>query len=586
MRERCSKLRSTRFLTLLAVFVTVLSLHAFTAQATRVIGAWTPIYEGVEFATGSDTSPQLMKAYALRVDLWNPRVVLYASHDNGADPGEVTTETGLKFVADHGCNVAVNASYGDPPPAVYSDIWGLTISDGVVVSPGDTTHGAQYDVQLKFTADNVASMIETTATPTGIWTAISGNAYHLVNGMALGATETVDPRTSAGISQDKRYLILICVDGRQPGYSDGATVFDMSNWMLSFGAYNAVNLDGGGSTCMTRADIGVVNKPSGGSIRPVGVHLGVKTVALHSPPYAFDNDCDGWFPGNYVSSINYAPAPLWPGCMYFDQTGGSGYLISPPFDFVGSSSEVISVRLYPQGGNSASHTLQAYWKTDTDNLWNTSKSSPIVNYTAQNGWTTVNLNVNNAAWIGKSINRLRLYFDSTNHGTRFIIDSISRAPATPPAAPTGVSASPATIHPGQSSTLSAVVGTGEAVDWFIGSVGGTPVAGQSPTVSPTTTTTYYARARNTTSGYVSSGVPVTVTVRFYGIRLSDLSGASIPTNPVRVWGKVTNASPLKINDGSAEITVSGATASMGAYVAVTGNWNGTVLTATEPVTTY
>lgn len=577
-----------RFLALLAVFITALSLQASNAQATRVIGAWTPIYDGIEYATGSDTSPRLMKVFAMRVDLYNPSVVMYASHDNGADPLEVTVETGLQFIAETGCKVAVNASYCTVS-SNYTDIWGLGISDGVIVSPGDTTQGAQYNCQLSFTADNVPSIIQSTDTPVGIWTAVSGNAYHLVNGLALGDNVDVAPRTSAGLSQDKRYLILICVDGRQSGWSDGATIFDMSKWMLSFGAYNAMNMDGGGSTCMTRADVGVVNRPSDGHIRPVGVHLGVKTgPGVQNLPHYFDTGINNWYPGLGVSAIGFAPAPTWPGCIYFDQTDSNASIISPPVSFTGAASEIISVRLYAQGGTSASHNCKIRWKTDAERTWTTAKTSPVVNFTAQDSWATINLSVSGSKWVGQNINRLRLYFDdTTNAGTRWIIDSISRAPATPPAVPTGVCASPAIVHPGVSSTLTALAGTGETLEWFSGSPAGTPVpGGQSPIVTPTTTTTYYVRAKNTTSGYVSDCVPVTVVVSPYACRISDLTGAPLPVNPIKVWGTVTSVSPLKISDGRAEITVSGVTASQGAHVTLTGNWNGTVLTATEPITSY
>ena len=583
-------MRPSRFPTLLAAFMIFLSLQTVTAQAQRVIGAWTSIYEGIEYAEGTDTSPRFMKAFVLRVDLWNPKVVLYASHDNGADPEEVTIETGLQFIADHGCKVAANASYGTPPPNnFYTDIWGLGISNGVLVSPAYTVWGPQYNCQLNISPDNVASIAQSSAEPLGIWTAVTGNAYHLVSGTALGAVETVAARTSFGLSQDKRYLIMMCVDAGRPGLSEGATILDMSNWMLSFGAYNAINMDGGGSTCMVRQDVGLVNRPNGGTwIRPVGIQLGVKTGSgVDNPPHLFNTDIEGWFPGSGVSAINYAPEPTWPGCMYFDQTANNGCVISPPVGFVGQASEVISVRLYAQAGTSASHNLRAFWRSDTDQTWNTGKASTTVSFTAQNGWATVNLPVSGSAWVGKNINRLRLYFDSTNRNTRWIVDSVSRAPATPPAVPTGVSATPATIHPGVSSTLSAAAGPGEVVEWFSGSCGGTAVpGGQSPTVSPTTTTTYYARAKNTTSEYVSACVPVTVTVRAYGFRIADLGNTPVPTNPITVWGNVTSTTPLKISDGKAEITVIGVTASVGDHLAVTGNWNGTVLTATEPARSY
>jgi hypothetical protein len=79
-----------------------------------------------------------------------------------------------------------------------------------------------------------------------------------------------------------------------------------------------------------------------------------------------------------------------------------------------------------------------------------------------------------------------------------------------PGTPTNAQATPSAICSGDSSTLSASVGEGEEVEWFEDSCGGTPLT--SP-VSPTSTTTYYARAKNTTTGCISSScAEVTVTV--------------------------------------------------------------------------
>ena len=75
-----------------------------------------------------------------------------------------------------------------------------------------------------------------------------------------------------------------------------------------------------------------------------------------------------------------------------------------------------------------------------------------------------------------------------------------------PPAPTGALANPATICSGGCAQLSATPGSGgNTVDWFTTSCGGTPVTGgASPSVCPTETTTYYARTRNTTTGYIST----------------------------------------------------------------------------------
>ena len=57
------------------------------------------------------------------------------------------------------------------------------------------------------------------------------------------------PRTAIGFSKDNR-LIILTVDGRQKGVSEGATLSELADLMLSFGAYQAMNFDGGGSTQM------------------------------------------------------------------------------------------------------------------------------------------------------------------------------------------------------------------------------------------------------------------------------------------------------------------------------------------------
>ncbi|WP_027929623.1 phosphodiester glycosidase family protein [Amycolatopsis thermoflava] len=68
------------------------------------------------------------------------------------------------------------------------------------------------------------------------------------------------PRTMAGIDARGR-LLLVTVDGRQPGVSEGVTLVEGARLMRSLGAVDALNLDGGGSSAMVVAGA-VVNKPS------------------------------------------------------------------------------------------------------------------------------------------------------------------------------------------------------------------------------------------------------------------------------------------------------------------------------------
>jgi len=69
-----------------------------------------------------------------------------------------------------------------------------------------------------------------------------------------------NPRTLAGVTADGT-LLFVTVDGRQPGWSVGASFEESALIMQSLGATEAVNLDGGGSTAMAIGD-GLVNRPS------------------------------------------------------------------------------------------------------------------------------------------------------------------------------------------------------------------------------------------------------------------------------------------------------------------------------------
>jgi hypothetical protein len=68
------------------------------------------------------------------------------------------------------------------------------------------------------------------------------------------------PRTVVAKMKDGKFL-MITVDGRQPGVSVGMTLQELAEYLLSLGAVDAMNLDGGGSTTMV-LDGKVVNKPS------------------------------------------------------------------------------------------------------------------------------------------------------------------------------------------------------------------------------------------------------------------------------------------------------------------------------------
>jgi hypothetical protein len=79
-----------------------------------------------------------------------------------------------------------------------------------------------------------------------------------------------NPRTMAGVTRNARRLLLVTVDGHQPGWSVGLSFPEEARVMRALGARDAVNLDGGGSTTLSIGGA-LSNRPSDATgERPVG----------------------------------------------------------------------------------------------------------------------------------------------------------------------------------------------------------------------------------------------------------------------------------------------------------------------------
>ncbi len=77
--------------------------------------------------------------------------------------------------------------------------------------------------------------------------------------------ETRHPRSAMAVMPDGKVLLLT-VDGRLPGQSEGIRLTELTHLLRVLGAEDAINLDGGGSTTLWAASApgtGVLNHPSG-----------------------------------------------------------------------------------------------------------------------------------------------------------------------------------------------------------------------------------------------------------------------------------------------------------------------------------
>jgi hypothetical protein len=305
---------------IIAGSIAVLLLLA-ASQASIIVNPWVPIFKGIDHATGQmipdAVDPRHQAVNALRIDLSDPDVQMFTDPPctNCSPPYETIGYSTSSFLRVYGVQVAVNANfyvncciYNDGVPI---DVTGLSISKGRVVSQQEAAIDSS---NVMFTTNKQVIMIATNWPPTmtnGIYTAVSGHYALVTNGVNIGYSylglpdtiHQVQPRTAVGVSQDGRYFYLITIDGRQDPYSIGALDPETADWLIRFGSYNGINLDGGGSTTMVMADCHgnpiELNKPSDllvyGRERVLGNHLGVFAKPL---------------PG-FISDVSVAPSDTY-----------------------------------------------------------------------------------------------------------------------------------------------------------------------------------------------------------------------------------------------------------------------------------
>lgn len=281
-----------------AVAIACMNAHAGGIMQS----GYSPLYLGVDTETATVPSnpttpggaPTISHAYIMRVDLKAPGVSLTTTEHSG--PLNTVSETISQFAARKKVRVAINANFFAPCCDAFAEpktVIGLLVSNGQVVSP-PTSDPTQSEAVLAVTKDNRAEIeLAPEVRLPFVNTAVAGSAIIVRNGQDVSATSpnegdplNPNPRTLVGVSDNGRYLYLVAIDGRVPGYSTGTTNAQSAALMLAIGATDAVNLDGGGSTELVRADVPgqpyIVNNPSGGAERFDAAALGV--YARDLPP--------------------------------------------------------------------------------------------------------------------------------------------------------------------------------------------------------------------------------------------------------------------------------------------------------------
>jgi len=252
--------------------------------------------------------PRAMVAHLVKVDLTTPGIGFVATERDpmwGRPMPDYTNELWLvntkrettvdfmerRRAAGENVEIAFNTSGWRPwggraaTDATYAALYRWDMTDGRELSCGKEPGRGTYFIVRKDGGAFIRSGVEPGMT--NDWSiAVYGNRPILENGRRVNAgirtagPPDLAPRLALGLSPDQKTLVILAVDGRQSGLSEGATCADLADILLREGCTDAVNMDGGGSTSLVVWDSAssspkMLNSHADGYRRRVAVNLGI-----------------------------------------------------------------------------------------------------------------------------------------------------------------------------------------------------------------------------------------------------------------------------------------------------------------------
>jgi len=189
------------------------------------------------------------KIFTFEVDLTNPNVAIEVSTPNNSPQfamQQMTEQATFEDEEGHKVWAGINADFfnmsnGTPQGIVYKE--GLAIK--TTVTDDLNTFFAILDDGKAFVGDQG----EYETVKSTIQEAVGGRVTLVSNGVLVSqSNSTLEPRTAIGVSQDGKKVYILVVDGRRFHYSNGMSYDELGQCLKAMGSYDAINLDGGGSS--------------------------------------------------------------------------------------------------------------------------------------------------------------------------------------------------------------------------------------------------------------------------------------------------------------------------------------------------
>ncbi|MBW4644023.1 MAG: phosphodiester glycosidase family protein [Goleter apudmare HA4340-LM2] len=249
------------------------------------------LFNGVVYQRRALSTPRLVMMHIVTVDLTAAGVKpLVTPGIPNQEQGTTKARTTTEFLREFQLQLAINASYFYP--FRENNPWDYYPHSGDIAYPlGDAiANGSRYAKPQQsrgvvcFSPKNVAKILASGQCPQDTVQGVAGKEILVTDGKPVISQLPDDQpysRVVVAVNKEGTKLWLIIVDGKQPFYSDGLTIPELSKTVADLGVYTALKMDGGGSTTLavtTSDGVKVLNAPIHTHVpmreRPVANHLG------------------------------------------------------------------------------------------------------------------------------------------------------------------------------------------------------------------------------------------------------------------------------------------------------------------------
>ena len=233
-------------------------------ETTSVTSGWEHIAQGIVYPSFSSSQFPL-RWHLVSIDLHNPvlQILVYPTSEQLEGKDSFAGKTTWQFLKDTGATLAVNAN---PFKAPFTQllpqrsIVGLFINQGHLISPGISRYSALcFEKQSQRWIPSIIS--DQTQYPPQTELALGGFFTILKEGEIQRMPAcSLDSRTAIGVSKDKRYLFILYAEGENKKESTGLSHEESALILQAAGAWDALQMDGGGSASLSVAGKNITGK--------------------------------------------------------------------------------------------------------------------------------------------------------------------------------------------------------------------------------------------------------------------------------------------------------------------------------------